>query len=47
MVEVAFANDVFPVTVSEVALVTLRLVVPVAVRDPVVRFDVLAFDRLV
>ena len=45
--EVALAKVVFPVTFSELALVVDRLVVPVAVRLPVVRFDVLALDRLV
>ena len=38
---------VFPVTVSVEAVVVAKLVVPVAVKLPVVRFDVLAFERLV
>ena len=41
------ASTEFPVTDSELALVVDRLVVPVAERLPVVRFDVEAFDRLV
>ena len=45
--EVALASVVFPVTVSDPAVVPARTVVPVAVKLPVVRFDVLAFERLV
>ena len=45
--EVALASVVFPVTVSDPAVVPPRTVVPVAVKLPVVRFDVLAFERLV
>ena len=41
------ASTEFPVTFSELALVVDRLVVPVAVRLPVVRFDVEALLRLV
>ena len=41
------ASTELPVTVSELALVVDRLVVPVAVRLPVVRFDVEALLRLV
>ena len=41
------ASTELPVTDSELALVVDRLVVPVAVRLPVVRFDVEALLRLV
>ena len=47
LVAVALERVVFPVTVSVEAVVVAKLVVPVAVKLPVVRFDVLAFERLV